>query len=331
MQYTDAPGRIPLPFADAGGKASIPVDSQIGVGDSARASFTDGFPPVTRIPRLEGGIPPYGVDMNGILFAVSALSRWQSAGGSLTFDSDFSISNGGYPLGAVLLKADGSGFWQSLADNNDSDPDAGGPGWVDPQATGYQVYASPGESTFTVPRELSSGFRRAKVTVVGAGGGAGRAVSGSQHRGPGGGGGGTAIRWVDLTGVETVTVTVGAGGSGSASGVSVIGSTGGTSSFGPYLSASGGIGGGVSGSLAGGLGGVGTGGDINIRGETGSDGTAAFAGGGSGDGGSSTMGGGGRSATADGINGGNYGGGGGGSQFVHVAGSGAGGAVIIEW
>ena len=59
MQLTDKPSKIALPFANAGGKRTIPVASQIGVVAGA-ASFTDGFPPLTFNPISAGGIPPWG-------------------------------------------------------------------------------------------------------------------------------------------------------------------------------------------------------------------------------------------------------------------------------
>ena len=71
MQSTSVPGRIQTPFANSGGKNTIPVASQIAL-DPALASYTDGFPPATRTPLAAGGKPPYGADMNGILKAITA-------------------------------------------------------------------------------------------------------------------------------------------------------------------------------------------------------------------------------------------------------------------
>lgn len=116
------------------------------------------------------------------------------------------------------------------------------------------VFTSSG--SWTVP----SGITKAKVTVVGGGGGAGYDVGGS-----GGGGGGTAIEYV--TGLSgTISITVGAGGAAGTN-ADIIGTSGGTSSFGSYCSASGG-GGGVSGVsyYPPGTAGVGSGGSINLTG-----------------------------------------------------------------
>ncbi|MFY2854970.1 hypothetical protein ACOTJG_13440 [Achromobacter xylosoxidans] len=131
MQASNAPSKSPVPFAESGSKNTIPVASQIGVTPGL-ASFTDGFPPLTMTPLVAGGIPPKGMDFNGILYFLSAAVRWQQAGGSYSFDSAFATAIGGYPKGAMLLKADQSGYWVNTADNNTSNPDAGGASWKDP-------------------------------------------------------------------------------------------------------------------------------------------------------------------------------------------------------
>ncbi|WP_116520998.1 hypothetical protein [Achromobacter insuavis] len=129
MQASNAPSKSPVPFAESGSKNTIPVASQIGVTPGL-ASFTDGFPPLTMTPLTAGGIPPRGQDINGILYFLSAAARWQQAGGSYAYDSGFATAIGGYPKGAVLLAADGQGFWLSTVDSNTADPDAGGAGWA---------------------------------------------------------------------------------------------------------------------------------------------------------------------------------------------------------
>ena len=124
MQSTETPKKIPIAFARDGDKRAIPDTSQIGIVNGA-ASFPDGFPPLTFIPKDDGGIPPAGADFNGVLNAVTNVQRWQSAGGQFKFDSVFSASVGGYPKGAMLQKADESGHWISLVEGNTVNPDAG--------------------------------------------------------------------------------------------------------------------------------------------------------------------------------------------------------------
>jgi hypothetical protein len=96
-----------------------------------------------------------------------------------------------------------------------------------------QVFTSSG--TFTVPTSVTA----VKVTVIGGGGGGAGGNTASQQ-GYWGGWGGVGIGWfTGLTSGGTVTVTVGAGGTAGA--VNGSGGTGGTSSFGAYLSCTGGV------------------------------------------------------------------------------------------
>jgi hypothetical protein len=129
MQSSNAPNKIQLPFAASGTKNTIPVPSQQGVTPGA-ASFTDGFPPTTFTPLSAGGVPPAGADFNGILNSITALQQWKSAGGQFPFDVTFATAIGGYPKGATVLKADGTGLWISTAENNTANPDTGGAGWL---------------------------------------------------------------------------------------------------------------------------------------------------------------------------------------------------------
>jgi hypothetical protein len=122
MQYTSPPAKFNIPFANSGGKRTIPQDSQIGVVNGA-ASLTDGFPPITRVRIDQGGLPPNGLDMNGILFGVTQSIRWTQAGGGNTFDSTFASAIGGYPKGARVLREDGRGYWLNTSDSNTTDPE----------------------------------------------------------------------------------------------------------------------------------------------------------------------------------------------------------------
>lgn len=187
-------------------------------------------------------------------------------------------------------------------------------------AQNIAVFTTAGTSSWTVPDILKNGTLKAKVTVTG-GGGAGSSGDGKA----GGGSGGTAIKYVDLTGVESVTITVGAGSIGVIGGGAV--ASGGASSFGIFLSATGGARASVGTLSVGGSAGVGVGGDFNLRG---SDGTDYDGFGDSGqDGGSSFWGGGARGGTNGGENGAQGGGGGGASSGK--AGNGGNGLIVVEW
>jgi len=120
-----APDKIALPFAESGGRRDIPIDSQILVTPGA-ASYTDGFPPLTRTPIAEGGVPPFGIDMNGILYALSSGVRWLNAGGGYPYDATFATAPevAGYPAGARVMQSDASGYWINTIDGNDVDPES---------------------------------------------------------------------------------------------------------------------------------------------------------------------------------------------------------------
>ncbi|RVT95263.1 hypothetical protein EOD42_16905 [Rhodovarius crocodyli] len=130
MLASGIPTRVSVPFANSGDRNTIPVPSQIGVTPGL-ASFTTGFPPLTMTPIEAGGVPPFGQDMNGILYAMSAWNRWQAAGAPVAYDAAFATAVGGYPRGARLASSAADGReWLNLIDNNTTDPDAGGAGWM---------------------------------------------------------------------------------------------------------------------------------------------------------------------------------------------------------
>lgn len=138
MEASAIPPKFSLAFgaAAAGGFIRpIPVASQIGIINGA-ASLTDGFPPLCFTPVGAGGVPPFGQDMNGILNQISEWSQWQAAGGPVAWDNAFSSAVGGYPEGAIVASATTSGqYWFSSTDNNATNPDTGGAGWIGFQPT----------------------------------------------------------------------------------------------------------------------------------------------------------------------------------------------------
>lgn len=127
MLASQIPVSFVAPFANSAGAGyirPIPVSSQIAITPGA-ASLADGFPPVTFVAVNAGGTPPWGQDTNGILNQITAGVQWEQVGGQPTFSATFANAIGGYPNGAVLQSADGTGFWRSTADSNKTDPDAG--------------------------------------------------------------------------------------------------------------------------------------------------------------------------------------------------------------
>ena len=107
----------------------IPIPSQVGVSPEL-ASFTTGFPLATRTPRTLGGIPPRGLDMNGILFMLSGHVAYQAAGNFYAFNADVVTVAGGYNLGAIIRSVTNPDiFFKSLTNNNTTDPDVSPTTW----------------------------------------------------------------------------------------------------------------------------------------------------------------------------------------------------------
>ncbi len=176
MQLTNTPGKLVLPFANAGAKNTIPTASQIGITAGA-ASLTDGFPPLTRTPIAAGGVPPSGLDMNGILYELSAILRWANAGGGYAYDAAFATDSnvGGYPKGARVLRSDGLGYWFNTTDNNTTDPegaDAVAAGWVPDFTNGVAAVTMTGSNvTLTAlqygkPVIVISGLLTANLNLI---------------------------------------------------------------------------------------------------------------------------------------------------------------------
>lgn len=115
-------------YSAGGGFIQDPIpDTTVTPG---RASFEQGFPPLTMTQKVAGGIPPFGQDMNGILAMITNNLAGLNAGQINVYDSTFATDIGGYAKGAMLGMADGTGWWINLTANNTTDPDANGAGWA---------------------------------------------------------------------------------------------------------------------------------------------------------------------------------------------------------
>ena len=166
---------------------------------------------------------------------------------TLTAGSGISVTNGS---GAITIAATATGGFANM-----------------------QVFTSPG--TFTTPASTT----KVKITLVGGGGTGNTAPIPTPTQGGGGGGGGGAIGVYTVTASTPYAVTVGAGGAGfTTPAIPTAGNPGGTSSFGPLVSATGG--GGGSGNT-GGSGGTSSTGLINFTGQNGCVGSGSVVGGGS--------------------------------------------------
>lgn len=187
-------------------------------------------------------------------------------------------------------------------------------------------YVVAGSYTFTVPPGVFWIFAEC------VGGGGGTWLSG------GGGSGGYAAGWFSVRPGDTIALVVGAKGVGANNGNNAVATTGGTTTVGSLMQASGGTGGrGGLNSSGGGTPGVGLGGQRNLFGSNGGDGNLYRNDVQGGQGAASAFGGGGRTSTinAEGVlNGLAPGSGGGGIWYnlaAQVGGSGADGAIFIQY
>lgn len=244
MKRTDAPKKQPVPFGLNGPREDLLATTPAG---DNQASYNSGFPPVTMILKSAGGLPPKGEDFNQILFELSALNRWASSGTLNSYDSTFATSIGGYAKGSMVLSDSGLIIYMNTVDDNSTNPNTGGAGWVNLLAflglgdgsgryLGTRVFTASGTYTPT------AGTKKVVVTVVGGGGGGGGTfpTNASQNAAGSGGGGGAEAVGIFTTGFSGVAMVVGSAG---VSAAASSGTNGGVTSFGTLLTAGGGDGG----------------------------------------------------------------------------------------
>lgn len=111
--------------------APFPVPSQIST-NPGNASLNDGFTPLNMTPLVDGGIPPSGADMNGILFLISSTVAAVSAGQLYNaYDSVYATAIGGYNAGAHVADASTPGrTWRSFIAANTTDPATTPANWI---------------------------------------------------------------------------------------------------------------------------------------------------------------------------------------------------------
>ena len=127
MNRTDSPAKQAKPFGVNGQRE--PLLPTTPAGDNT-ASYDSGFPPITMILKSAGGLPPKGQDMNQILYELSSLCRWFSAGAMNTYDSAFATAIGGYPAGSFVLGDDLKTVYRCTTNGNTTNPNSVTTGWV---------------------------------------------------------------------------------------------------------------------------------------------------------------------------------------------------------
>lgn len=145
------PDLIPVPFAQDGQKNSIQLDRV--VSDPAyRATWAEGFPADTRIPKEVGGEGPDGLDFNGILNALSQAVVFLQKGNAYQFDASLAP----YPIGALVRSNDNLTTYQSIIAGNSNDPNS--------NMTGWRIYNS---SNFLVNDLTTGGTDKALTAEMG--------------------------------------------------------------------------------------------------------------------------------------------------------------------
>lgn len=160
-------GAAALPPLNPGGVTlPIPRDSQVGVVVGA-ASFEDGFPAATMVdPEDEGGMPPFGQDMNGILYMITAYIALMQAGQRVTFRPDAAAEFAGYAVGAEVTSTTPGRVWMNAVDGNTTDPDIDPTDWASsdplsadlaPPAGQLNNVVLPGASDFALDIDTTAG------------------------------------------------------------------------------------------------------------------------------------------------------------------------------
>jgi len=167
MQNSSQPKLLPIPFATGGSKQDIPNDSQIGI-TAGRASYNDGFPPLTRTPLAAGGVPPFGTDFNGVLNDITAAVRWSQSGAGYPFNAAFNTAISGYPKGARIPNSTQDGYWLNTIDGNTANPEATGAattGWVPAESYGLTAITGLSGSSVTLTTLQAS---KERITLAGS-------------------------------------------------------------------------------------------------------------------------------------------------------------------
>lgn len=123
------PYLVQVPFCVNGNKNTIQLTRQ-PTQDPEDATYDGGFPPETMIPTASGGLPPKGLDFNGIFYELSSPIAHYCRGDRIQFDAAYASAIGGYAKGAILASNDYQKDYISLVDNNTADPNGSNTTWA---------------------------------------------------------------------------------------------------------------------------------------------------------------------------------------------------------
>lgn len=123
------PYMVQIPFCNTGNKNAIQLTQQAGQ-DPEDATYQEGFPPVTMLNEDAGGLPPKGLDFNGIFYELSSPIAHYCRGDRIQFDADYAAAIGGYAKGWIVASNDYQKDYISLVDNNLADPNGTNTTWA---------------------------------------------------------------------------------------------------------------------------------------------------------------------------------------------------------
>ena len=123
------PYMVKIPFCNTGNKNAIQLTQQAGQ-DPEDATYQEGFPPVTMLNEDAGGLPPKGLDFNGIFYELSSPIAHYCRGDRIQFDATYAAAIGGYAKGWIVASNDYQKDYISLVDNNLADPNGTNTTWA---------------------------------------------------------------------------------------------------------------------------------------------------------------------------------------------------------
>lgn len=123
------PYMVQIPFCNTGNKNAIQLTQQAGQ-DPEDATYQEGFPPVTMLNEDAGGLPPKGLDFNGIFYELSSPIAHYCRGDRIQYDANYAAAIGGYAKGWVVASNDYQKDYISLVDNNLADPNGTNTTWA---------------------------------------------------------------------------------------------------------------------------------------------------------------------------------------------------------
>lgn len=123
------PYMVKIPFCNTGNKNAIQLTQQAGQ-DPEDATYQEGFPPVTMLNEDAGGLPPKGLDFNGIFYELSSPIAHYCRGDRIQFDATYAAAIGGYAKGWVVASNDYQKDYISLVNNNLADPNGTNTTWA---------------------------------------------------------------------------------------------------------------------------------------------------------------------------------------------------------